>query len=481
MDCFSWSHSDMIGIPQEVMTHKLNEDPSYPPVKQNKRKQGTFKNQMIQEEVQKLLEVGSIREVKYPNWLANTLVVPKKNGKWRVCVDYTDLNKAYPKDSFPLPHIDQLIDATTGKFLGFLVSNRGIKVNPTQIKAIEEIPDILSNKKEALRNLKKYLSNPPLLAKPKAEEKLLIYLAVSEVVVSAVLVREEQGRLAKWAIELSEYEIAYQPRTAIKSQVLADFVADFSQGMQLEAEKELHMFNGANPGTWTLFTDGSSNVKRAAREARMQKYLEKVRELIKQFENWKVRQIPRDENLEADALANLASVDDVENDANASAIHVFHSVLDPDVNFNNLTWNWRNEIIAFLQYGTVPNNKKKAYVLRRKAARYCLKQVGNGQAESTNKVIINNLKKRLEESKGNWPEVLPSVLWAYRTTTKTSMGETPFSLVYGTEALIPVEIGESSTRFTHATQEFNDKEMRVNLDLLKARRETALIRMTAQK
>ncbi|XP_070023325.1 uncharacterized protein [Nicotiana sylvestris] len=86
------------------------------------------------------------------------------------------------------------------------------------------------------------------------------------------------------------------------------------------------------------------------------------------------------------------------------------------------------------------------------------------QAESTNKVIINNLKKWLEESKGNWPEVLPGVLWAYRTTAKTSTGETPFLLVYGAEDLIPVEIGEPSTWFTQATQESNDEEMRVNLD-----------------
>ncbi|XP_070013572.1 uncharacterized protein [Nicotiana sylvestris] len=82
----------MTGIPPEVMTHKLNENPTYPPIKQKKRKQGSFKNQVIQDEVQKRLKIGSIREVKYPNWLANTAVVPKKNGKWRVCVDYTDLN-----------------------------------------------------------------------------------------------------------------------------------------------------------------------------------------------------------------------------------------------------------------------------------------------------------------------------------------------------------------------------------------------------
>ncbi|XP_075108950.1 uncharacterized protein LOC142180777 [Nicotiana tabacum] len=82
---------------------------------------------------------------------------------------------------------------------------------------------------QALKNLKTFLSNPPLLTKPKAGERLLIYLAVLEVAVSAILVREDQGRLVKWAIEFSEYGITYQPRTAIKSQVLADFVADLAK------------------------------------------------------------------------------------------------------------------------------------------------------------------------------------------------------------------------------------------------------------
>ncbi|XP_070056910.1 uncharacterized protein [Nicotiana tomentosiformis] len=103
------------------------------------------------------------------------------------------------------------------------------------------------------------------------------------------------------------------------------------------------------------------------------------------------------------------------------------------------------------------------------------------QAESTNKVIINNLNKRLEESKGKWPEVLPGILWAYRTMAKTSMGRTPFSLVYGTEALIPVEIGEPSMKHTHTSEATNEEELRINLDLTEERREATLIRMAAQK
>ncbi|XP_070019860.1 uncharacterized protein [Nicotiana sylvestris] len=112
---------------------------------------------------------------------------------------------------------------------------------------------------------------------------------------------------------------------------------------------------------------------------------------------------------------------------------------------------------------------------------HTLPSSGNGQAESTNKVIINNLKKRLEESKSNWPELLPGVLWVYRMIAKTSTGETSFLLVYGAEALIPIEIGKPSTTYTQAFEESNEEEMRISLDLLEGKRDAALIRMAAQK
>ena len=79
------------------------------------------RHKIIQNDVEKLLAVRFIREVDYPEWLANVVVVPKKEGKWRVCVDYTNLNDTYPKDSFPLPRIDQIVDSTIGHaMLSFL-------------------------------------------------------------------------------------------------------------------------------------------------------------------------------------------------------------------------------------------------------------------------------------------------------------------------------------------------------------------------
>ena len=73
------------------------------------------------DEVNKLLAAGFIRVVYYPNWLANVVLVKKANGKWKMCVDFTDLNKACTKDNFPLPRIDQMVDSTAGhKFLTFV-------------------------------------------------------------------------------------------------------------------------------------------------------------------------------------------------------------------------------------------------------------------------------------------------------------------------------------------------------------------------
>ncbi|XP_070054946.1 uncharacterized protein [Nicotiana tomentosiformis] len=105
----------------------------------------------------------------------------------------------------------------------------------------------------------------------------------------------------------------------------------------------------------------------------------------------------------------------------------------------------------------------------------------NGQAESMNKVIIQNLKKKLEATKGKWPEELPGVLWAYRTTAKSSIGETLFSFVYGAEALIPVEVGEPTLRYFQASEETNNEVMLVNLELLDEYRDLEQIRMAAQK
>ncbi|KAL2253359.1 UNVERIFIED_CONTAM: Retrovirus-related Pol polyprotein from transposon opus [Sesamum indicum] len=272
------------------------------PVRQKKRSFGSDKNEIIRKEVDKLLNAGYVEEIQYTDWLSNVVLVPKSAGKWRMCVDFTDLNKACPKDPYPLPRIDVMVDSTAGatyqrlvnkmfgdllgktmevyvddmlvkskrsqdhltdlaqafaimrsygmklnpdkctfgvgggKFLGYMVSERGIEANPEKIRAIMDlrspatIKDVqkLTGKitslgrfisrsadkslpffrilrkpknfewneecEKALHELKKYLTTPPLLANPKEHEELFLYLGVSEHAVSSVLVREEGGQ-----------------------------------------------------------------------------------------------------------------------------------------------------------------------------------------------------------------------------------------------------------------------------------------------
>jgi hypothetical protein len=110
-DVFACSANDLCGVNRDVIEHSFNVDPSFRPRKQRLLKISEDKAEGAQNEVKRLLNAGVIREVKNLEWLANTVMVKKANGKWRMCIDFTDLNKAYPKDEFPLPRIDSLVDA----------------------------------------------------------------------------------------------------------------------------------------------------------------------------------------------------------------------------------------------------------------------------------------------------------------------------------------------------------------------------------
>ena len=125
----------MPGIPTEVIQHKMNVNPEKKPMQQRRIAFALERDQAVREEVAKLLTVGFIQEVYYPDWLVNVVLVKKANGKWRMCVDFTNLNKACPKESFHLQRIDQLVDSIAGhKLLTFMDTFSGYN----QIKMIEE-------------------------------------------------------------------------------------------------------------------------------------------------------------------------------------------------------------------------------------------------------------------------------------------------------------------------------------------------------
>ena len=114
VDVFAQNAYEASGVDPDFICHHLDVNPSITHRKQLPRHSSKDHYEAVKDEVTKLKQVGAIKEVFYPQWLANIVVVKKKNGKWRVCIDFTDLNKTCLKDPFPFPRIDQLVDATVG-------------------------------------------------------------------------------------------------------------------------------------------------------------------------------------------------------------------------------------------------------------------------------------------------------------------------------------------------------------------------------
>ncbi|XP_061351831.1 uncharacterized protein LOC133296787 [Gastrolobium bilobum] len=574
-------------------------------------------------------------------------MIKKPSGKWSICVDYTDLNKVYPKDSFPMPSIDQLVDNSSGfqllsfmdaysgynqiplhpddhektafitnkgnfcynvmpfglknagatyqrmmnrifqgqigrnlevyiddmivkslhmsahitdlketfeqlrarrielnptkcafgvpagKFLGFMLTNRGIEVNPDKCRAVLEMKQPESKKeiqqltgrlaaltrflpksaekalpffkllkkeaefgwgeecKNAFENIKSCLATPPVLSKPEPEETLILYLSVGEEAISAALVRETDksqqpiyfvgrtlqgpelryqklkkvafallttarrlrpyfqshrvivrtnqpirqvlhkpnlaGRMINWAVELSEFDIAYEPRQAIKSQALADFILELTPSNEK---------GKGNEDLWTIHVDGSSNSKGSgagviietlegvsiehslhlafptsnnqaeyeafiagivqAKEHRarkikimsdsqlvtsqvegkyqakgplMMKYLQQVKELLAEFDEVIIQYIPRNENNRADIFSKLAS-------SKGSGNHctvIQQSILELTcVMVITETEDWRRPIVAYLEKGILPDETQEARKLVRNSARFTI-------------------------------------------------------------------------------------------------------------
>ncbi|CAL8153079.1 unnamed protein product [Prunus armeniaca] len=637
----------MPGIDPQIICHRLHVNPAIKPVAQKRRNFAPERVTIIEAEIDKLLVVGFIEEVSYAEWLANVVLVAKKDkGLWRVCVDYTDLNKACPKDNFPLSRIDQLVDSTSGnqllsfmdaysgynqimmheddkaktsfiiergiycykvmpfglknagatyqrlvnkifkeqigktmevyvddmlvkapkradhienlakafiilrkynmklnpskctfgvssgRFLGYLVTQRGIEAHPNQIEAILNMKTPATTKEiqsltgraaalnrflsrftdkcrpffkalkkghkdkwddeceVAFQNLKTYLTSPPLLSKPIPGEDLYIYLAVSDSAVSSALIREELGaqhpvfytskalldvetrypkmeklifslvvsarklrpyyqahriivitefplrsilhspdasqRLMKWAIELSQYDLLYRPKTAIKSQALADFVVEFTPTAEEEkmVTKSKEKADDTSPtdsnlpnDMWQLHVDGASNHKGAgagvviitpdgtlttpseelsikrlavysdsqlianqasgeymAKHPRMVQYLDKVQGLLKEFPTFTIQQVPRAENTHKDALASLGSALDTHFKRSILVEHHDRPSIEEIEPIDSMQIDedpsWQDPIIDYLVNGNLPTDKSEARKVQQKAARY---------------------------------------------------------------------------------------------------------------
>ncbi|XP_057755334.1 uncharacterized protein LOC130974472 [Arachis stenosperma] len=709
-DLFAWTPADMPGISPDVICHKLATNRTSRPIAQKKRNLGAEKSRAALEETEKLLKANFIKEIRFTTWLSNVVMVRKNSGKWRMCVDFTDLNKACPKDAYPLPCIDKLVDNTSGfkslsfmdaysgynqilmhpedrsktafitehdnfcyrvmpfglknagatyqrlvdkvfrhqigrnieiyvddmvakttperphcddlkeifeqirsynmrlnpekcafgvqggKFLGFMLTSRGIEANPEKCKAIlnmaspktmKEVQQlarrvaalsrflpavssrsylffqtILKDKKfqwtaeceRAFDELKNILSSPPVLQRPIVSKSLYLYLSVSNHSISSALVIEtgktqqpvyfvsrvmqptEQrqilakpelaGRLTKWSIELSEFDIQFQPRSALKAQILTNFITELTSD---EHNK-----------TWELHVDGASNREGSGAGIILKEGDEVIAEQALQFHF-------AASNNQAEYEALIAGL----------KLALSHQV-------QSLTAHCDSLLVVQQIRGTIPSTEPNQQQFRRKASFYtkiagelyrrgfsqpllkclnkdearevmdeihegvCENHIGGRalaakiartgyywptmkrdclakvkacdkcqkheaistkpaevlhsmEAEAANRVVLQAIKKKLNNAKGEWAELIPKILWSYNTTVQNTTGETPFRLVYGSEALIPVEIGIPTIRAELYDEQHNTRARKAELDLAEEDRKIAAIKQRAQK
>nr|XP_009612395.1 uncharacterized protein LOC104105716 [Nicotiana tomentosiformis] len=203
----------MPGLRTDIVSHQLPIDPNRPPAKQKPKKFKPDLSLGIKEEVTKYIEAKVVRVTNYPSWLANIVLVPKKDGKIRICVDYRDLNKASPKDDFPLPYIHILIyncaNHELQSFVDCFVGYHQILMHeedaekiafttPWGVYCYRVMPFGLKTSKDAATKwteecqkafdrIKEYFSNPPVLVPPEPGKPFFLYLPVLDNAFGSVL------------------------------------------------------------------------------------------------------------------------------------------------------------------------------------------------------------------------------------------------------------------------------------------------------
>nr|GEX40717.1 reverse transcriptase domain-containing protein [Tanacetum cinerariifolium] len=354
--------SDMIGVPRSVAKHRLNIREGYLPVRQKKMGQAPKRAKAIQAEVKKLVEAGTMREVYYHDWLSNPVMVKKHDDSWRMCLDFTDLNKAYPQDCYPLPEINWKVKSLCGyPFKCLLGAYKGYHQ---------------------------------------------IHLAESDEEKTAFHTGQRVYCYTKLPFGLRKVGVTYQwlVDKAFDSQI-GHNIEVYVDDLVIKSHTESEMLRDIGETAGLILTSPEGT--------------EFTYALRFQF---------------------AASNNEVEYEALIAGLRIA-----AQMGVKNVHVNVDSKLVA--------NQVLGAYVAKEE-----------------------NLNKYLEKV-----EELPYFLWAHHTMINSSHGDTPFSLTYGTEAVIPAEIGMPTYRTVAVDVVHNDEELRLNLDLLEERRKCVAIRKAKAK
>ncbi|XP_057756045.1 uncharacterized protein LOC130975243 [Arachis stenosperma] len=563
-DLFAWTPNDMPGINPEVICHKLAIDKTARPIAQKKRNLGEEKRQAALEETKKLLNAGFIKEIRFTTWLSNVVMVRKNSGatyqrlmdkvfqqqigqnmevyvdnmvaktpaQGSHCDDLVEIFKQFRAYNMRLNPDKYAFGVQGGKFLGFMLTSRGIEANPEKCKAVlnmtspktvKEVQQLagriaalsrflptVANRsyhffqtfskgkkftwtdecENSFTELKQNLTSPPILQRPETGKPLCLYLSVSNHAISSVLVTEtgrkqnpvyfisrvlqptetrypkiEQlalalvtmarrlrhyfqshtiivrtdqplrqiltrpelaGRLIKWAIELSEFDIQYEPRKTLKSQVLADFISEMTndtqytevswsmhvdgasnkegsgagillmEGNKVVAEQSLRFrFNASNNqaeyealltglklslqlqiSRITVYCDSSLVVHQIKGEFQvkdplLEKYWLITKDLISKFSKFDIIHVNREQNTRADVLSKLATTRQAKNTSALSQLTFDKPSFEHDTILSIIQVpDWRTPLLDYINKGTMPKDEPNLPLFRRRASFY---------------------------------------------------------------------------------------------------------------
>nr|AAM08814.1 Putative retroelement [Oryza sativa Japonica Group] len=554
VDCFAWKYHEMPGLSRELVEHRLPIKPGFRPYKQPPRHFNPLLYDRVKEEIDRLLKAGFIRPCRYAEWVSSIVSVEKKgSGKIRVCIDFRDLNKATPKDEYPMPIADMMINdasghkvisfldgiileiyiddivvksdgmeghiadlrlafermrqyglkmnplkcafgVSAGRFLGFMVHERGVEIYPKKIEKIrdfkapickKEVQKLLgmvnylrrfifnlagkidafvpilhlkkeadftwgAKQQEAFEELKRYLSTPPVVRAPKAGKPIRLYIASEDKVIGAVLTQEEDGKV---------YIITYLSRHLLDAETRHIARHDNSRANDLAQQASGY---DVKKGLFLLFEEPMLDFK----------FLCEIGEIGDQGRSDRRcaagltgDQVQSDRPHAADLTGDpgrsdrpcMAGLTGSGQGAGGHATINLEAklIVNSDICAQETEEDWRIPLIRYLKDPTL----KVDWKIRRQAFKYTLLDEDLYRQniddvllkcldEDQSKVAMGELiKKKIEEHPKRWHEVLSEALWAHRISKHGATKVTPFELVYGQEAILPVEVNLGSLRY----------------------------------
>ncbi|GKV21983.1 hypothetical protein SLEP1_g31893 [Rubroshorea leprosula] len=650
-DCFAWDYSEIPGLDRKLMEHKLPIVEGFRPYKQPPRRMSAEVTLKVKEEIERLVKAGFIWTCRYADWLSNVVPVLKKNGKLKVCVDFQNLNLATPKDEYPMPIADLLVDGVAcHKILSFMDGHSGynqifiadadvpktafqcpgavgtfewvvmpfglknagatyqramnaifhdmigkfmeIYIDDVVVKSHGEA-DHLVHLRKAFERMRQHglKMNPLKCAFEVSTGNFLGYLVherglevdknKARVVIEAKPPQNKKelqrflGRvnfLRRFISNLAGKTRLFSPLLKLKSE--ADFkwkehhqsAFDIIKCTETMSGAEVVVISPSGLKTQMSFQlDFDCTNNQAEYEALIigLEMLVELKVSMVEFDDVSIRHVSRDQNYEANEMAQIASVSTCSIDvtqtdwrfpiiqylkdqnskvSRKTKMQALNYVLiedvlyrrghdelllrclGPDESFQMLSdvhdwicgphqgykscqihgplqrvpaselnsivkpWPFRGWAIDLIDQGTVFVShqveafaKEMGFRLLNSSPHYAQ---ANGQAEASNKVVINLLEKMVDDNPGRWHELLSETLWAYRTSQRSSTKMTPFALTYGHDAVLPMELTARSLRVViqHNLQSGEyDEAMMLELEDLEDSRLTALDRLQAQK